>query len=135
MEHPVILFDGVCNFCNSAIQFVIRQDAKEQLYFAPLQSPAAQKLLQQHHLPQKDFETFLLLDNNTIYQKSDAALRVAKHFKWYWQWVQVLQFIPSAWRNAVYSFVARNRYRWFGKRDACMIPTEKIKKRFLTGEE
>ena len=135
MKQPVILFDGVCNFCNSVVQFVIRQDAGEHLHFAPLQSPAGQKLLQQHHLPQKDFETFLLVDNNTVYQKSDAALRVAKHFKWYWQWVQVLRFIPRPWRNAVYSFVARNRYRWFGKRDACMIPTENIKKRFLTGEE
>lgn len=132
MEQPVILFDGVCNLCNSVVKLVIRQDTDGRLKLAPLQSTAAQKLLALHRLPQKDFETFLLLQNGQVYQKSAAALKVAKYFKWYWQWLQLLWILPAPLRDAVYTFIARNRYRWFGKKETCMIPTENTRKRFLS---
>lgn len=134
MKHPLILFDGVCNLCNGVVQLVIRQDTKGVLQFAPLQSPAGQKLLQQLQLPQKDFETFLLLDKGKLYQKSSAALKVARYFKWYWQWLQLLWVVPQPVRDGVYSFIARHRYQWFGKKGACMIPDASVKKRFLQDE-
>ncbi len=129
--HPLILFDGVCNLCNGVVKLVIRQDKKAYFKLAALQSKAGQQFLQQHQLPQKDFETFLLIQNGKIYQQADAALLVAKHFSWYWQWLQFFWLVPRPLRNAVYRFVARNRYRWFGKKEACMIPTPAIKNRFL----
>jgi predicted DCC family thiol-disulfide oxidoreductase YuxK len=130
-EQPLILFDGVCNLCNGVVRFVIRQDKKGALQFAPLQSAAAQKLLQQMHLPQKDFETFLLIENGKVFQKSSAALQVAKHFKWYWQWLQVFWMVPKPVRDAAYGFVAQHRYQWFGKKDTCMLPDAKLKNRFI----
>lgn len=128
---PVILFDGVCNLCNSVVKLVIHQDKKAYFKLAALQSHAGQKLLKQHALPQKDFETFLLIENGNVYQQSDAALKVAKHFSWYWQWTQVLWLLPRSVRNAAYSFIARRRYRWFGKKETCMIPTPDNQQRFL----
>jgi predicted DCC family thiol-disulfide oxidoreductase YuxK len=131
MEQPVILFDGVCNLCNGVVKLVIRQDKKGHFKFAALQSAAGQKLLENHQLPQKEFESFLLIQNGRVYQQSDAALQVARRFSWYWQWVQVLWLVPRPLRNAVYRFIARNRYRWFGKQEACMLPTPSNKQRFL----
>ena len=128
---PVILFDGICNLCNGVVKLVIRQDKKAYYKLAALQSHAGQELLKNHKLPQKDFETFLLIENGKVYQQSDAALRVAKQFSWYWQWVQTLWLVPRPLRNAVYRFIARRRYRWFGKKDTCMIPTPDIQQRFL----
>ncbi len=130
-EEPVILFDGVCNLCNSVVKLVIRQDKNAYFKLAALQSRAGQELLKKHGLPQKDFETFLLFENGKVYQQSDAALMVAKRFSPYWQGLQVLWIIPQLIRNAVYRFIARRRYRWFGKKEACMIPTPDIKNRFL----
>lgn len=130
-EEPVILFDGVCNLCNSVVKLVIRQDKKAYFKLAALQSRAGQELLQKHALPQKDFETFLLIERGKVYQQSEAALRVAKHFSWYWQWTQALWLLPAPLRNAAYRFIARRRYRWFGKKEVCMIPAPDIKQRFL----
>ena len=128
---PVILFDGVCNLCNGVVKLVIRQDKRGYFKLAPLQSYAGQELLQKHGLPQKDFETFLVVEEGKVYQKSAAALKVARHFSWYWQWLQVLWAIPTPVRDAVYSFIARRRYQWFGKREACMLPDANTKIRFL----
>ena len=125
------MFDGVCNLCNGVVKLVIRQDKKGYFKLAPLQSDVGQELLKKHELPQKNFETFLVLEGGKVYQKSAAALKVARHFRWYWQWVQVLWLLPAPARDAVYSFIARHRYQWFGKRDACMIPNANTQKRFL----
>ena len=130
-ENPVILFDGVCNFCNGAVNFIIRRDKKKRLRFAPLQSEAGQKLLDQHHLSLKDFDSFVLIENGKVHQKSTAALNILYHFPWYWQELQVLRIVPPFLRNAIYEFVARNRYKWFGKKDQCMIPTPDVRNRFL----
>ena len=125
------MFDGVCNLCNSVVKLVIRQDKKAYFKLAALQSTAGQELLKKHALPQKDFETFLLIEAGKVYQQSDAALRVARRFSWYWQWTQILWLLPRFVRNAAYSFIARRRYRWFGKKEACMIPTPDMQQRFL----
>jgi predicted DCC family thiol-disulfide oxidoreductase YuxK len=130
-EHPIILFDGVCNFCNGAINFLLKQDKKDVFRFATLQSAAGQKLLEQYHLSKEDFDSFVLIENGKAYQKSDASLRVMNKLAWYWKEVQVLQIVPRFLRDAIYDFVAGNRYKWFGKKDACMVPTHQMKKQFL----
>jgi len=132
---PIILFDGACNFCNGAVNFVIRQDKKSRFRFAPLQSAAGQELLAAHHLSQKDFDSFVLIDNGKVYQKSSAALRVLNHLPWYWKEAQLLRVVPTFLRDAIYDFIARHRYQWFGKRDQCMVPTPQVRARFLTGPD
>ncbi|MBO9682029.1 MAG: thiol-disulfide oxidoreductase DCC family protein [Flavisolibacter sp.] len=131
-EHPIILFDGVCNFCNSAINFVLKQDKKGIFRFAPLQSEAGQKLLQQYHLSTKEFNSFVLIDNGKVYKKSTASLRVMNQLPWYWKEAQILRIVPTAFRDAIYDFIAKNRYKWFGKREQCMVPTAELRSRFLT---
>lgn len=131
-EHPVILFDGVCNFCNSAINFVLKQDKKDIFRFAPLQSEAGQKLLQQYSLSTKDFDSFVLIDNGKVYKKSAASLRVMTKLPWYWKEAQLFRIIPTIFRDAIYDFIAQNRYKWFGRKDQCMIPTQEMKSRFLS---
>jgi predicted DCC family thiol-disulfide oxidoreductase YuxK len=130
-EHPVILFDGVCNFCNGLMNFVIRQDKKRVFRFAALQSEAGKNILQQHNLSTQDFDSFVLIDKNRVFKKSSASLKVMSRLPWYWKPAQILWIIPLFIRNAVYDFVARNRYKWFGKKEQCMVPTPEIRGRFL----
>ncbi len=130
-EHPVILFDGVCNFCNGTVNFLIKQDKKEQLKFAALQSKAGQDLLKQYNLPLNNFNSFLLIDKGKVYQKSTAALKLYNQLPWYWKWTQLFWIVPKFLRDVVYNTIAKNRYKWFGKKDQCMIPTPAIRSRFL----
>jgi predicted DCC family thiol-disulfide oxidoreductase YuxK len=130
-ENPVILFDGVCNFCNGAINFVLKQDKKSVFRFAPLQSEAGRRLLQQYNLPTEEFESFVLIDQGKVYKKSNAALRVMNKLPWYWKESQIFRLIPTIFRDAIYDFIARNRYKWFGKKDQCMVPTAEMRSRFL----
>jgi predicted DCC family thiol-disulfide oxidoreductase YuxK len=130
--HPVVLFDGVCNYCNNVINFIIRQDRKKRLRFAPLQSSAGQELLASHALPRGDFESFVFVYKDRAYQKSTAALQLASLLPWYWQWLQVLRIVPPFLRNLVYDLVARNRYKWFGRKETCMVPGPDIRSRFLS---
>jgi predicted DCC family thiol-disulfide oxidoreductase YuxK len=131
MEHPVILFDGVCNYCNGMVNFLIRKDRKEILRFAALQSKAGQELLQQYKLPTTAFDTFILIEQGKVYKRSSAALRLYNKLPWYWKWTQVFWIVPRFLRDAVYNLIARNRYKWFGKKEECMVPTEDVKSRFL----
>lgn len=130
-EHPIILFDGVCNFCNGAINFVLKQDKKKIFRFATLQSEAGQKILQQYHLATNDFESFILIDKDKIYKKSSATLRVLNQLPWHWKELQIFWIVPVFIRNAIYDFIAKNRYKWFGQKDQCMIPTAEMKSRFI----
>ena len=130
-ENAIILFDGVCNFCNAAINFVLKQDKKGVFRFAPLQSEAGQRLLKQYNLSTAEFDSFVLIDNGKIYKKSSASLRVMNKLPWYWKEAQLLRIIPTAFRDAIYDFIAKNRYKWFGKKEQCMIPTPEMRNRFL----
>ncbi len=130
-ENPIILFDGVCNFCNGAINFVLKQDKKGIFRFAPLQSETGQSLLNRYNLSTKEFDSFVLIDNGKVYKKSAASLQVMNKLPWYWKELQLLKIIPTAFRDAIYDFIAKNRYKWFGKKDQCMIPTPEIRNRFL----
>jgi len=131
-EQPIILFDGVCNFCNGAINFLLRHDKKGVFRFAPLQSLAGQSLLKEYGLVTKDFDSFVLIDNGKVYKKSSASLRVMNKLPWYWKEAQILRIIPTALRDAIYDFIAKNRYKWFGKKEQCMVPTAEIRSRFLS---
>ena len=128
---PVILFDGVCNLCNSSVQFVIKRDKNGTYRFAALQSEAANKLLNnfQHH--KMDLTTIILVQGNQLWTKSDAALRIAKKLSGAWPLLYAFIVVPRFLRNAVYDWIARNRYQWFGKKDECMIPTPELRQRFL----
>jgi predicted DCC family thiol-disulfide oxidoreductase YuxK len=130
-DKPLILFDGVCNFCNAGVNFIIRQDKQKNFLFAPLQSEAGQKILHEYKLPVKDFESFVLIDDGKVYKKSAASLKVMSKLPWYWKGLQIFWIVPAFIRNAVYDFIAKNRYKWFGKKDTCMIPTPEVRSRFL----
>ncbi len=128
---PVVLFDGICNLCNSAVQFIIRHDKNEVFLFCALQSEKGQGLLAKYKLPNKQFNSFILVDNNKVYQKSNAALQVLKKIPRFTILFYLLVWIPKFLRNLSYDFIAKNRYRWFGKKESCMVPTPEILKRFL----
>lgn len=128
---PIILFDGVCNYCNSMVNFIIRQDKQKRFVFAPLQSATGQHLLLKHHLPPNELNSFVLIDRQKAWLRSSASLQVFKNLPWYWKWTQIFWIIPPFLRNAVYNLIARNRYKWFGKKESCMIPTPDLKARFL----
>jgi predicted DCC family thiol-disulfide oxidoreductase YuxK len=130
-RNPIILFDGICNFCNGNVNFIIRQDNKKIFRLAALQSEAGQRLLQQYKLPMGDFDSFVLVHENKVYNKSSAALEVYSLVPWYWKWTQLIWIFPRFIRDAVYDFIARHRYKWFGKKEQCMVPTAELRGRFL----
>jgi len=127
----IILFDGVCNLCNRIVQFIIKRDKKDQFRFASLQGETGQKILKKFGLSGNAFNSFILLEDNTIYTRSTAALRVAKKLGSGWPLLYAFTVVPLFLRNAVYNWVAGNRYKWFGKKDACWLPTPALKARFL----
>ncbi|NSL86565.1 thiol-disulfide oxidoreductase DCC family protein [Chitinophaga solisilvae] len=129
--HAIILFDGVCNFCNASINFVIRHDRQGYFRFAPLQSGTASSLAAQYHFPVTEMASFVLIENGKAYTKSTAALRVARRLSFPWQLLYGFMIIPPFIRDPVYTLIARNRYRWFGKRDSCMVPTAEVRNRFV----
>jgi predicted DCC family thiol-disulfide oxidoreductase YuxK len=130
-NHPIVLFDGVCNFCNASINFIIRRDRRKIFRFAPLQSETGAKLLRQFGLPLDSVETMILSEDGGCYTRSTAALRIVRRLGGPWSVLYVLMVIPTAARDMVYDFVARNRYRWFGEKNTCMIPTPEVRERFL----
>lgn len=130
-DRLILLFDGVCNLCNGAVQFVIKHDPNKQFLFASLQSEAGQKLLQKFHLNTANFETFVLVENELVFTHSTAALRVAKRLDGTISLLYAFIIVPRFIRDSVYRLVSRNRYRWFGKKDFCMIPTPDLKEKFL----
>ena len=130
-SQPLLLFDGVCNLCNAAVTFVIDRDTRKRFRFASLQSQTGQTVLRQLGRPTAEFDSFVLWENGHFYEQSTAALRVARHLSGGWPLLYGLIIVPGFIRDSVYRFIARNRYRWFGQRDACMLPTPDLKERFL----
>jgi len=127
----VLLFDGVCTLCNGFVQFVIHRDPAGRFQFAPLQTGAARWLLAtQGSLPLPD--SLVLVENGRLFTRSAAALRVARGLRFPWPLAYVLVAVPRPLRDWVYDIVARRRYRWFGRRDVCMVPTPELRARFLS---
>ncbi len=128
----IILFDGVCNLCNSSVNFILKHDKKKQFIFTSLQSDAAKKILLQFPMKIFNLDSIILIENGLIYEKSTAALKISKHLYNGYQLLYIFIILPKVIRDWVYNYIAKNRYNWFGKKDTCMIPSEKIKNRFLT---
>ncbi len=130
-DTPIILFDGICNLCNAAVQFVIKRDPAAVFSFASLQSEVGQQLLKKFDLPVSELNSFVLIQHDQSYTRSTAALKVAKQLKGPTKLLYGFIIVPAFIRNFVYKIIAANRYRWFGKRDSCMLPSVDLKERFL----
>ena len=128
----IILFDGVCNLCNNSVQFVIKRDVNDVFQFAALQSETGKKLLTERNIDTQEVDSIILIEPNiAYYTKSTAALEIGKHLKGLKAISSILLWLPEALRNIVYDFIARNRYKWYGKKDNCMIPSEELKSKFI----
>lgn len=130
-QKPLVLFDGVCNLCAWAVGFIIARDPGAKFQFASLQSPLAQRLAAQYGFPAATPESVVLIEDGRVYTESDAALRIARSLRWPWPLFSAARVIPRFVRDAVYLFVCRHRYRWFGKAGACLVPGPLISGRFL----
>jgi predicted DCC family thiol-disulfide oxidoreductase YuxK len=126
----IILFDGVCNFCESSVQFIIKRDPKGHFHFASLQSDVGQKLLKEFNAPE-GIDSIILIENGQTFVKSSAALRISKQLSGFWKLFYSLRIIPVGIRDYMYDIIAKNRYKWFGKKESCMLPSDDIRKRFL----
>ncbi|WP_276133356.1 thiol-disulfide oxidoreductase DCC family protein [Polluticoccus soli] len=127
----VIFFDGVCDLCNGMVQFVIKRDKDKRFHFASLQSETGRRVLQALPPELKGIDSILLYTNEEVYVESTAAIKIAAMLQGLWASTNALMIIPAGIRNIFYRLIARNRYRWFGKRDLCMVPTPELKARFL----
>ncbi|MFN8266011.1 MAG: thiol-disulfide oxidoreductase DCC family protein [Chitinophagaceae bacterium] len=131
IKEKIVLFDGICNLCQSTVQFVIKHDHRKKIRFASLQGEFGQQVLKEHNLPLTNYNSFLFLENGRLHMKSGAALRLSRYLDGVWPLFYILMIIPPFLRNAVYGFIAKNRYRWFGKQESCWLPTPDLKQRFL----
>ncbi len=127
----IILFDGVCNFCNASVNKIIKHDKKNRFKFTALQSETGKHLLEKHHIDSQKIDSIILIENNTVFIKSTAILKISKHLNGLYPLAFGFIIIPTFVRDAVYDFVARNRYKWWGKKDSCMIPTAEVREKFL----
>ncbi|MCB0398072.1 MAG: DUF393 domain-containing protein [Winogradskyella sp.] len=132
-DKQLILFDGVCNLCNSSVLYVIKRDKKNKFLFAPLQSDIGASITTKFKIDTNKVDSILLYNPNSqkVYSKSTAALQVAKQLHFPTKLMAIFFIVPAFIRNWVYDFVAKNRYKWYGKKDACMIPTPELKAKFL----
>jgi predicted DCC family thiol-disulfide oxidoreductase YuxK len=126
----IILFDGICNFCNSSVQFIIKRDPTGYFKFASLQSDTGQQLLKRYRIS-KEIDSLVVIEKQNVYIKSKAALQICRKLTGFWRLLSILRIFPPVFRDYLYDIVARNRYNWFGKSDSCMLPTAEMKKRFL----
>lgn len=131
-DKKIILFDGVCNLCNGAIQFIIKRDKKDTFRYAALQSEIGEQLIAERAIDTTKVDSIILIEPGIAYfTKSDAALHIGQGFGGFWKVLVIFTWIPKAFRDVIYDFVAKNRYKWFGRKDACMIPTAELKAKFL----
>jgi predicted DCC family thiol-disulfide oxidoreductase YuxK len=127
----LVLFDGVCNLCNGLVQFIIRRDPKAKFKFASLQSDAGRSLLKKFNIDTDLMHSIVVIDDDEALQRSDAVIRIANYLGGGWKTLKVFNFLPKFFRDACYNLVAANRYRIFGKKNSCMIPTPELKQRFI----
>ena len=127
----VVIFDGVCNLCARCVKFILDHEADQTLRFAALQSPAGARLMRELGFDPEDARTFVLIADGKPYVRSDAAIRVSRYFRGAWKLLGAVKIIPRPIRDWAYDSVARNRYRWFGRVDACRVPTPELRARFI----
>jgi predicted DCC family thiol-disulfide oxidoreductase YuxK len=131
MNENILFFDGICNLCNAFVNLVIDADKKEKIKFASLQSDFGQNFLRENHFSETEFNSFILFSSGKIYQKSAAVYHLFHLFGGFWKILLIFNILPRPVSDFFYDFVARNRYKFFGKNEACRIPTPALKKRFL----
>ena len=129
--NPVVVFDGVCNLCSASVGFALARDAAGRLRFASAQSSLGQEFLKRRGLPTDVFESFYFVENGAVLEKSAAFFAMVKYLREPWPLLRIFRFLPRPISDWFYDRIARNRYRWFGKRDACLIPNPAISSRFL----
>lgn len=128
----IILFDGVCNLCNGAVQFIIKRDLQNRFQFAALQSDTGKQLVSDRNIDVELIDSIILIEPNIAYYvKSTAALKIGEELKGVRTLSSILLWLPESFRNIVYDFIAKNRYKWYGKKESCMIPTEEMKSKFI----
>ena len=127
----VILFDGICNLCNSAVNFVIKRDKKDRIKFTTLQSDTGKSLLSEYHLPVDDMRSFVFIENGKAYIRSTASLRLCRYLSGLWPLCYGAIIIPRFLRDGIYNLIANRRYKWFGTRKECMVPTPELRAKFL----
>ncbi|MGB0404256.1 MAG: thiol-disulfide oxidoreductase DCC family protein [Salibacteraceae bacterium] len=127
----LILFDGVCNLCEKSVQFVIKRDKKKKFKYASLQSNVGEKILWESNLSNSNFDSFVFVEDGQVFTKSTAAIKVATHLGSYWPVLEVFMLIPKFLRDPIYDFVAKNRFRWYGKKEECWVPTPELKDLFI----
>jgi len=130
-NHPIIIFDGVCNVCNASVNFIIQRDPEALFHFTSMQSEQAKVLMQEYGLEDVGFDSFILIKKGESFIRSEAVLEVCKDLKGFWFLFSVFKIVPVVVRDCFYKLFARNRYRIFGKKESCMMPTEEIQSRFL----
>jgi len=131
-ENPsIVLFDGHCTFCHGSVVFIIRRDRRQRYKFASLQSDYGRDVLHRAGVTLENFDTMLLLEDGEVYDRSTAALRIARHLDGLWPVCYVFIIIPRPVRDLVYNWIARNRYEWFGRTEACLLPTPDLRDRFV----
>ena len=130
-DKSIILFDGICNLCNSSVRLVLRNDTKEAFLFSSIQSDASQKLLLQLNHKNNHLKSIILVENGKIFEKSEAVVRIAAKLRFPWNLAKAFGLIPVKWRDRIYDYVAANRYRWFGKKDTCVYQMNKYENRFI----
>jgi len=129
-NQPVIFFDGICNLCNASVQFVIEHDKENYFNFSALQGDYAKNVLAEFNIVPENLDSILLLENGKLYTKSTSALRVARKLNGFWPLLYGFIIIPKFIRDWVYDFIAKNRYKWWGKQESCWVPTPELKSRF-----
>lgn len=130
-DKKIILFDGVCNLCNSSVQYIIKRDTKDLFRFVSLQSELGQKILKHLGISQRNIDSIVLYcPGRAYYYKSGAIIEIAKALP-YFNWFTVFRLVPTSLRDAIYDFIAKYRYKWYGKQESCMIPTPELKGKFL----
>lgn len=130
-NQSIILFDGVCNLCNSAVNFVIKRDKKNMIQFAPLQSETAHVLLENCNIPAAEMKSFIFIEEGKPYTQSAAALKVCRYLTGLWPLLYCLIIVPRFIRDGIYKWIAKNRYKWFGQKNECMIPAPELQRKFL----
>ena len=128
---PILLFDGHCNLCNAWVQYVVKRDPSSTIRFASLQSVAGRRLLEEHKIDVNYIDSLVLFEEERFSVSSNAALRILSYFDGWERYLIFLSVVPRPLRDLVYRFIAKNRYKWFGKREQCMVPTAELSKRFL----
>jgi predicted DCC family thiol-disulfide oxidoreductase YuxK len=131
-DRPVVLFDGVCNFCSASVEFVIKRNARSNIAFCQIQSESGQRLLEEYGLSDLGLTSMILVYRGKAYLKSSGALRIARLMDFPWPLLFAFIVVPPFIRHRVYDWIGKHRYQWFGKRDACWVPDAAIRKRFLS---